>query len=82
MRAEAAKRLPTCATLQFRDLRRTGAVWSRQGGASKSDVGDLMGNSAGQNARLATAYMPETYETSSRAIRAIRRPPSTKRDSA
>jgi len=82
VRAEAAKRLPTCATLQFRDLRRTGAVWSRQGGASKSDVGDLMGNSAGQNARLATTYMPETYETSSRAIRAIRRPPSTKRDSA
>lgn len=74
LRAKAAEALPSCATLQFRDLRRTGAVWARQGGASKSDVGDVLGNTAAQNAQLTDTYMPASFETSSRAIGAIRRP--------
>ncbi|MGI3163103.1 hypothetical protein [Pseudooceanicola sp. 200-1SW] len=74
LRKRATEILESCATIQFRDLRRTGAVWARQGGASKSDVGDVLGNTAAQNAQLTTTYMPASFETSSRAIGAIRRP--------
>lgn len=74
LRKRATEILSSCATIQFRDLRRTGAVWARQGGASKSDVGDVLGNTAAQNAQLTTTYMPASFETSSRAIGAIRRP--------
>ncbi|QPM89129.1 hypothetical protein [Pseudooceanicola algae] len=74
LRNRAAEDLPSCATIQYRDLRRTGSVWARQGGATKDDVGDVLGNTAAQNAQLMDTYMPASFETASRAIGAIRRP--------
>lgn len=64
----------TLADVQFRDLRRTFGANSRAGGASKDDVGDVLGNSAAVNPMLADIYMAPQVETSLRAIRAIRRP--------
>lgn len=62
------------AELQFRDLRRTFGVRARQGGASKADTADVLGNSAADNAFLGDVYMAPTLESASRAAEAIRRP--------
>jgi integrase len=79
MRALAAKTVPTVATLQFRDLRRTFGVWSRAGGSSKADVGDVLGNSAATDPKLGETYMPPSFETATRAVMAIARPKTGKR---
>jgi len=74
IRSHANQTSPDIVTLQFRDLRRTFGVWARAGGAHKDDVGDVLGNSAGTDARLSETYMPATYETSRRAVAAVTRP--------
>ncbi|MBY5988183.1 tyrosine-type recombinase/integrase [Roseovarius atlanticus] len=74
IRAAAAKEEPTAATLQFRDLRRTFGKWSRAGGASKSDVADVLGNTADQDAGLSEVYMAPSLDTVLRAQAAVRRP--------
>lgn len=75
VRAAVADSLPVVATLQFRDLRRTFGVMSRQGGATRDDTGDVLGNSLARDARLARTYTPAVRETVQRAINAIQRPP-------
>lgn len=74
VRAQAARTLPAITSLQFRDLRRTFGAWSRAGGASKADVGDVLGNSAAVNAQLGEIYMAAQIDTISRAVTAIKRP--------
>ena len=85
VRTAAATDAPTLTgddPLWFRDLRRTAGVWARQGGATRQDVGDLLGNTAGHDDTLAAIYMPASFETSGRAIAAINRPGSTERKKA
>lgn len=74
VRAEAARTDPAIADLQFRDLRRSFGALARAGGATKDDVGDVLGNSAATNPRLGETYMAPSFFTASRAVRAIRRP--------
>ncbi|MEO1797728.1 MAG: hypothetical protein AAFR53_12050 [Pseudomonadota bacterium] len=73
-RAHAAKTMPSVKRLQFRDLRRTFGVWGRAGGASKEDVGDVLGNSAASDWQLGDTYMPSQLTTTARAVAAIKRP--------
>lgn len=75
VRAAVKDSLPAVATLQFRDLRRTFGVMSRQGGATRDDTGDVLGNSIAENPRLARTYTPGVRETAQRAVNAIQRPP-------
>ncbi len=86
VRSEAAKRCPSIASgddrLQFRDLRRTFAVWSRGSGATGEDVADALGNNAAKNSLLADIYMPPSFETASRAVLAIARPNNQERKKA
>lgn len=82
IRAEAAKTAPTVAGLQWRDLRRTFGNLSRRGGASKSDVADVLGNTAATNAALAEVYMAAQLETTARAVGAITRPAKRERKEA
>lgn len=70
---------PSIASLQFRDLRRTFGVLARAGGASRDDVGDVLGNSAAVNPLLGETYMPASFETASRAIAAVKAPKPRKR---
>lgn len=65
--------------LQFRDLRRTFGRLSRAGGATKADVGDVLGNSAAVNQLLGDIYMAPEIESLFRAVRAVQRPQSKKR---
>lgn len=74
VRAHAAETLPSVADLTFRDMRRSFGPLARQGGASKGDVGDVLGNTAAQNPALADIYMQSLLETTARAVEAIRRP--------
>ena len=74
IRADAARAVPTVATLQFRDLRRTFAVLARQGGTDDADVADALGNSAADNPMLRQTYMPAQLTTTSRAVAAVQRP--------
>lgn len=74
VRRHAMQTQPSLATLQFRDLRRTFAVWSRTGGASWEDAGDALGNRAGEDPLLGRTYMPPQFETASRAVMAVQRP--------
>lgn len=74
IRARAARDVPTVVSLQFRDLRRTFGNWARAGGASKADVADVLGNSAGQDAALGEVYMAASLDTVLRAMGAVRRP--------
>lgn len=67
---------PQISTLQFRDLRRTFGVLARAGGASKDDVGDVLGNSAAVDPVLGETYMPPSFETASRAVAAVHIPKS------
>lgn len=60
--------------LEFRDLRRTFGVWSRDGGAGADDVGNVLGNSAAVDPVLAEIYMPAQLTGALRAVSAIRRP--------
>lgn len=86
IRARAAKTCPsltaTQSTLQFRDLRRTFGIWARAGGASKGDVADVLGNSAGQDPGLGEVYMPASFETAMRAVSAVQRPEKEERKEA
>lgn len=70
------------ATLQFRDLRRTFGVQSRQGGASRDDAAEVLGNSAARNPQLAAIYMPGQFDSASRAVLAIDRPTKPERQQA
>lgn len=63
---------PDVANLQFRDLRRTFGVLARRGGASRDDVGDVLGNSAAVNPLLGEIYMPASFDTASRAVAAVK----------
>ncbi len=77
LRAQASKFCPSVLTapvLQFRDLRRTFAVWAKAGGAGDDDVGDVLGNSAALDPRLQETYMPPSFATASRAVLSIVRP--------
>lgn len=78
----AARTVPEVASLQFRDLRRTFGVLARSGGASRDDVGDVLGNSAGSDPQLGEIYMPPSFDTASRAVMSIRRPSADKRKKA
>lgn len=78
-RTKAAKTHPGLADLQFRDLRRTFGVLSRGGGASERDVADGLGNNAWKDAGLSQTYMPDSFDTASRAVAAIRAPQTPKK---
>jgi integrase len=85
VRAAAAKHQPSLTgdnQLQFRDLRRTFAVWSKAGGASDDDVGDVLGNTAALDPQLQEVYMPPSFETATRAVLSIERPNAKKRKQA
>lgn len=86
IRARAARTCPSLTApgnqLQFRDLRRTFGVWARAGGATKADVGDVLGNSAGTDPVLSEIYMPSSFETAARAVFAVERPHTSKRKEA
>lgn len=85
VRATAAQHQPSLTgadQLQFRDLRRTFAVWAKAGGATDDDVGDVLGNTAALDPRLQETYMPPSFETASRAVLTIRRPQPEKRRKA
>lgn len=82
IRSLAAKSVPGLASLQFRDLRRTFGVWSRAGGSTKEDVGDVLGNSAALDPQLGEIYMPPSFHTAARAVASIQRPAETKRKKA
>lgn len=82
IRALAAKSQPSLRDLQFRDLRRTFAVWARAGGGLKEDIGDVLGNSAALDPQLGETYMPPSFHTAARAIQAVRRPDPEKRKKA
>ena len=74
VRAAAAVTVPTVATLQWRDLRRTFANLSRAGGSSDADTSDVLGNTAAKNPRLRRTYMAPQLATTLRAVEALQRP--------
>lgn len=78
VRAQAAKAVPSVASLQWRDLRRTFGHLSRQGGASDADVADTIGNTAADNSRLREVYMAAQAATTLRAVTAVQRPKGKK----
>lgn len=65
---------PDLNGLQFRDLRRTFGRLSREGGASKDDVADVLGNSADEDQYLGDVYMAPEIMGLLRAIGAVQRP--------
>jgi hypothetical protein len=69
---------PPVSDLQFRDLRRTFGILARAGGASKDDVGDVLGNSAAVNPQLGETYMPASFTSASRAVAAVPLPKSAR----
>ena len=79
IRARAALGRRSCATIQFRDLRRSFAVMARAAGVGDADTADALGNTAATNPQLRQAYMPATLTTTSRAVAAIQRPAGPKR---
>ncbi|MFN3953244.1 MAG: hypothetical protein ACK4LQ_02245 [Pararhodobacter sp.] len=81
VRDQAALRRASLRGLQMRDLRRTFGVLARQAGASREDVGDVLGNSAAVDPRLSETYMPPSVHTASRAVLAIQRPHRKERKS-
>jgi integrase len=74
LRAEAARTAPTLRSLQFRDLRRTFGILARQGGASRDDIADVLGNGVDVDDGLAGVYTPTQIDTTLRAVRAVQRP--------
>lgn len=79
IRHAAAATRRSCATLQFRDLRRSFAVMARAAGVDDADTADALGNTAATNAHLRQAYMPSSLTTTSRAVAAIQRPGGPKK---
>lgn len=73
---------PSLRDVQFRDLRRTFGRLSRRGGATKGDVGDVLGNSAANNPYLGDVYMSPEVATALRAVLAIKRPEEEERKRA
>lgn len=71
VRALAAESMPSVATLQWRDLRRTFSNLARAGGATKDDVGDAIGNTAAEDEGLQEVYMAGQLETTARATMAV-----------
>ena len=69
-----AEKLPDILTLQVRDFRTTSSTLAREGGASISDAGDLLGNKAASNPLLKATYMVPDFESIRRAVRAIQVP--------
>lgn len=78
VRAQAARTVPSVATLQWRDLRRTFANLARRGGASDDDVADTIGNTAAKNSTLREVYMAAQVATTYRAVTAVQRPKGQK----
>lgn len=78
IRLEAAKAVPSVASLQFRDLRRSFGIWARAGGATVDDVGNVLGNSAASDPQLEEIYMPPSLETTARAVASVQRPKGKK----
>ncbi|SFI59977.1 hypothetical protein [Albimonas pacifica] len=74
VRAAAAKRMPSLRDVQFRDLRRSWAWWSREGGASERDRADGLGNQSDRNPRLGQTYNPPAFDGARRAVQAMKRP--------
>lgn len=74
VRARAAETLPSCATLQFRDLRRSFGAHARAGSATVDDIGDVLGNSVAKDARLRETYLAAQFTTAARAVAAVQRP--------
>lgn len=79
IRARAAKSVPSVASLQWRDQRRTVGVMLRAAGVGRDDVGDLLGNTLATNAQLAAIYTPATTATTLRAVAAITPLPKRKK---
>lgn len=79
IRAEAADRLPSVKTAQFRDLRRTFSNNARHAGMVSDDVDDALGNTAGSDPNLRQVYMPASDERAASAILAVQRPKETKK---
>ena len=73
VRALAAKDVPSVADVQFRDLRRTFSAMLRSGGADRSDIAAVLGNTSDRNFQLAQIYMPADYEAAARAVGAVKR---------
>lgn len=73
VRARAAETMPSVATLQWRDLRRSFGHLSRAGGASRDDVADVLGNTAHENPELTAVYMGPQLVTTLRAVDAVAR---------
>ncbi|MDF2235397.1 hypothetical protein P2H44_22810 [Albimonas sp. CAU 1670] len=74
IRKAAAKRMPSLRDVQFRDLRRSWAWWSREGGSTERDRADGLGNQSDKNARLGQTYNPASFAGAKRAVEAMRRP--------
>lgn len=74
IRAAAAQDMPSLASVQFRDLRRTFGRLAREAGVLKDDIGDVLGNSAAVDPQLGETYMAPTLATTGRAVTAIVRP--------
>ena len=74
VRKAAAKRQPSLRDVQFRDLRRSWAWWSREGGSTERDRADGLGNQSDKNARLGQTYNPASFAGAQRAVEAMRRP--------
>lgn len=79
IRASAAERLPSVASAQFRDLRRTFSNNARHAGMVSDDVDDALGNTAGSDPNLRQVYMPASDERAASAIMAVQRPEETKK---
>lgn len=82
VRTRAAKTCPSLTgddPLQWRDFRRTFATTARMNGASKDDIGDMIGNTAATNASLAAVYMIPQLEAAMRAATAAQLPQKRKK---
>jgi integrase len=79
VRAIAAQTVPSVATLQWRDLRRTVSVGLRTAGMGRDDAGDLLGNTLAASSTLAQTYTPATLATTLRAVGAITPLPQRKK---
>ena len=73
VRDRAAATMPSVASIQWRDLRRSFGHLSRAGGASRDDVADVLGNTADENPALTAVYMGPQLVTTLRAVDAVAR---------
>lgn len=74
VRRAAAEIEPGCASMQFRDLRRTFASTARAAGVERLDIGNALGNKVGSDAELDATYLPPDTTAANRAIAAQQRP--------